>query len=421
MNKSLAIISTTLICISTLAFSAEKPDTQSKETLLARYTAAMNKSQPLDKTDETLDLLKMYRDCSTIEGREPGPINIQRTIVGGPWMGIPTYLFAPVALCPQDLVAGKVDIAIMGAGLDMGMSARGTGFGPMSLRVADTTVFWGASSQVHPTVGEVDFMKELSVVDYGDAMIDPWSVERSTVSIHHMVKEIADAGTVPVVIGGDHSIMYPSVVAVTDVHGKGEIAVVHFDAHYDAGPSVFGHYLTHGSQIRRMIEEGHVKGEHVIQIGLNSPKPSLDDLTWMRKVGIKFRFMHEIEKKGWRKVTEEVVRELKDMGIKKVYLSLDVDVYDPSVAPGVGAPEPGSMTTREVFPMLRAIGVTAEIVGMDVVELNPLIDHTRQTSLVALRSLREMLTGIAMRKKGITDPFYVAPEWEKYPGKVSDK
>jgi agmatinase len=169
--------------------------------------------------------------------------------------------------------------------------------------------------------------------------------------------------------------------------------------------------------VRRLIDEGHVKGEHFIQIGLNSAKPGADDMAWMRKHGVKFRFMHEVDEKGWRKVTEEVIAELKDMGITKVFLSLDTDVLDPAYAPGMGTPEPGGMTIRELFPMLRAVGIAAEVVGMEMVEVNPLTDNTYRSKLVAVRALREMLMGVAMRKKGITDPFYVDPDWKEHSGK----
>jgi len=166
--------------------------------------------------------------------------------------------------------------------------------------------------------------------------------------------------------------------------------------------------------VRRLIDEGHVKGEHFIRIGLNSAKPGQSDIDWMRANNIKFRFMHEIDRKGWRTVLEEVLAELDAMGIEKVFLSLDTDVLDPAYAPGMGTPEPGGMTIRELFPMLRAMGVAKEIVGMEIVEVNPLVDQTYRSKLVGVRAMREMLTGIAMRKMGITDPFYVDPLWDEW-------
>ncbi len=396
---------------------AEEFDTRTEKPVMDLFRANPD-SIPLEPRDPTRNLTELYRDCSKVEGRDPGPIDIQRTIGGTGKMGIPTFFRAPVALCPQDLKAGEVDIAIIGAPVDTSTGMRGTGFGPMAVRTGETTLPWGEILPLaHPTVGDIDFMQVLKVVDYGDAVVDNWSVERTAVAVHHLVKEVAETGAIPVVVGGDHSLMYADVVAVTDVHGKGKVAVVHWDAHFDGIPLLFGHYLTHGAMVRRLIDEGHVKGEHFIQIGLNSAKPGADDMAWMRRNGVKFRFMHEVDEKGWRKVTEEVLAELNDMGVTKVFLSLDTDVLDPAYAPGMGTPEPGGMTIRELFPMLRAVGIAADIVGMEMVEVNPLTDNTYRSKLVAVRALREMLTGVAMRKKGITDPFYVDPDWKQHSGK----
>jgi arginase family enzyme len=180
-------------------------------------------------------------------------------------------------------------------------------------------------------------------------------------------------------------------------------------------PAVFGHYLTHGAPVRRLIDEGHVNGRNFVQIGLNSTKPGLADLEWMRKNEIRYHFMAEIEKKGWETVLRDALAEARD-GTDKIFISVDTDVLDPAWAPGMGTPEPGGMTIRELFPMLRALGVQKEVdvIGIDLVELNPLVDPTYRSKLVAVRILRELLTGIAMKRKGITDPFYVDPRWIDY-------
>lgn len=419
MNKGLrklSILIGTLVYVGAISsvIAAEDFDPKTEKPIMDLFRANPD-SIPLEPRDPSRNLTELYRDCSKIEGRQPGPINIQRTIGGTAKMGIPTFFRAPVALCPQDLKAGKVDVAIMGAPVDTSTGMRGTGFGPSAVRTGETTLPWGGIIAVaHPTVGDIDPSQVLKVVDYGDAMIDNFSVERSAVSVHHLVKEIAETGTIPVVIGGDHSLMYADVVAVTDVYGKGKVAVVHWDAHFDGIPLMFGHYLTHGAMVRRLIDEGHVKGEHFIQIGLNSGKPGGDDVKWMRKHGIKFRFMHEVDKKGWRKVTKEIIKELKDMKVEYVFMSLDTDVLDPAFAPGMGTPEPGGMTVRELFPMLRAVGIATNVVGMEMVEVNPLTDSSYRSKLVAVRALREMLIGLAMRKKGIKDPFYVDPLWDEH-------
>lgn len=390
--------------------AAEKFDPKTEKPIIELFKESPD-AIPLEPRDATKNLIEFYRDCSKIEGRDPGPIDIQRTIGGTAKMGIPTFFRAPVALCPQDLVAGKVDIAIMGAPIDLSSGMRGTGFGPSALRTAPIYTAWGTVLKVaHPVVGDIDFMQEFKVVDYGDAAVDNWSAERSAVAVHHLVRQVVDAGVIPVIIGGDHSLMYADVVAVTDKYGKGKVAVVHWDAHFDGIPLLFGHYLTHGAMVRRLIDEGHVKGEHFIQIGLNSYKPGGSDLDWMRQNGVKYRFMHEIDLKGWRKVLKEVLAELEAMKTKYVFLSLDTDVLDMAYAPGMGTPEPGGMTPRELFPMLRGVAAATNVVGVEMVELNPITETTYLSRKSAYMALREILTGMAMRKKGITDPFYVDPK-----------
>ena len=104
--------------------------------------------------------------------------------------------------------------------------------------------------------------------------VDPLSPERSVLSVHRLVKEIAAAGSIPIIVGGDHSLMYPDVVAVTDVHGKGEVGVIHFDAHFDGVPLMFGHYLSHGAPVRRLIDEAHVRCRTL----LNDHRDKLDIL-----------------------------------------------------------------------------------------------------------------------------------------------
>jgi agmatinase len=179
---------------------------------------------PLEPRDPTKNVSDLFRDPRNNPKREYGPINIQKSVGGFYYQGIPTFFRAPVALGPEDLKAGKVEVAIMGASFDMSTSMRGTAWGPQAVRTGEVgAMAWGeVFALAHPTVGEIDFMQELTVVDYGDAPIDPLSTERSLLSVHRMVKEIAETGAIPVIVGGDHSLMYPDVVAVTDVYGKGK-------------------------------------------------------------------------------------------------------------------------------------------------------------------------------------------------------
>ncbi len=347
------------------------------------------------------------RDFGSEATREPGPIDIQRLQGGLGWTGIPTFFHLPVAFTQEDLIAGSVDVAIMGAPVDMGSGMRGAAFGPKNFRGSDIYSGWGNFSEPHMHV-MVDWRKDLRVVDYGDAPVDFLSLENSMPGIRRMVREIADTTAIPFVVGGDHSIEYPNVAGIADVYGKENVGVIHFDAHYDAGASSDGHLISHGRPIRRLIEEGHVLGKNYIQVGLRGYWPGEDGFRWMREQGFRYHTMAEIEADGWDKVMKKVLAEASD-GPEYLYVSLDIDVLDPAFTPGTGTPEPGGLYPREMFPLIRRLCAENNLVGFELVELNPLVDPGYTTALNANRLVQECLTGIAMRKNGIEGKNYYSP------------
>jgi len=408
-----------LVLLAGSAPAADVEDTTTDEPIIDLFEKS-DDSIPLDSRDPSLNLMNLFRDPDNNPKREPGPINIQKAVGGLMYQGIPTFFRLPVALGPEDLKAGKVEVAFMGASQDLSTGQRGTAYGPQAVRTGEIVGGWGELMPLsHPQAGDVDFTKVLTCVDYGDAPIDILSGERSVLPVHKMVKEIAEAGAIPVIVGGDHSLMYPDVVAVTDVYGKGNVGVIHFDAHFDGIPLLFGHYLSHGAPVRRVIDEGHVKGRNFVQIGLNSVKPGKKDIEWMRENDVRYHFIHEFDEKGWKAVLEEAIAEATD-GVDYLFISVDTDCLDPAFAPGMGTPEPGGMTLRELFPMLRAIGTQAKVVGVEMVEVNPIADPTYRSGQVGVRILREIMTGIALGKMGITDPYYIDPLWKDHGGPLED-
>lgn len=410
-------VSALILGLGTSAFAegVEKGTVADTEFKGNSFVEVMRKSKgtiPLVKSDPTAEAWKENRDFSE-DGRKPGLIQVQRQHGGLAYTGIPTFFKAPIALTPEDLKAGKVDVAFMGASVDTSVGRRGTAFGPQAFRTSEIYVPWGKGFHKSSEHTLIDPLEELVIADYSDAPVDLLSLERSIVPVHDMVKEIAETGTIPAIIGGDHSLMYPNVSAITDVYGKGNVGVIHFDAHIDAEEGGFGHYLSHGSPVRRLIEEGHVPGKNYIQIGLRGWLTGTAMTKWMRDHEMKYHFMAEVEKRGWDAVMKDVYQEVSD-GPEYVYLSIDMDGFDPAFAPGAGTPEPGGLTPREMFPILRSICAIKQCVGFDIVELNPLVDVGNATSLLANRVAREILNGIAMRKKGITEPGYLHPDLVKH-------
>jgi|TARA_B110000914_G_C15487798_1_gene458986 formimidoylglutamase len=347
------------------------------------------------------------RDTSNDPKREPGPFYPRRLInMFSP--GVLTFFQLPVALTPEDLRAGKVDVAIIGAPIDMSLGMRGAGKGPTALR-ASMALMPNGGELPHMHVG-VAWKHELVVVDYGNAPIDVLSTANSMRPVRQLVREIAETGAIPVIIGGDHSLEYPNVAGVSDVYGKKNVGVIHFDAHFDAGApeEMGGHLISHAQPIRRLVEEEHILGKNYIQVGLRGYWPGEEGFQWMRKHEFRYHTMAEIERDGWDTVMERVIAEAND-GPEYLYISFDIDVLDPAYTPGTGTPESGGLTPREVFPLLRSLCTENNIVGFDLVELNPLADPGYTTILNANRIVQECLTGIAMRKKGITDGKYLNP------------
>ena len=359
---------------------------------------------PLDSDDEYRDPWVAMRDEREFPDREPGLIPVGRL-----WQpGVKSFFGLPLALTPEDLEAGEVDVAIMGAPIDMGFGFRGAGKGPDALRAGIIGLDSANSGELpHMHVG-VAWKRSLVAVDYGNSPIDLLSTERSMPPVRRMVREIAETGTIPVIVGGDHSLEYPNVAGITDVYGKENVGVIHFDAHFDAGGVELGHMISHGQPIRRLVDDGHILGSNYIQVGLRGYWPGEEGFEWMRENNMRYHTMAEIERDGWDVVMDRVMNEAME-GTEYLYISFDIDVLDPAYMPGTGTPESGGLTPREVFPLLRTLCSENRMVGFDVVELNPLVDPGYTTVLNTHRLLQECLTGIAMRKEGITERGYLNP------------
>ncbi|MBB2191479.1 agmatinase family protein [Gluconacetobacter azotocaptans] len=354
---------------------------------------------PFDTTSPRFNDWRLRRPAELDPHREPGPIQTSRYMHGYS-TGLPTFAGSPIALTPEDLKAGKVDVAIMGAPLDMGSGWRDAQHGPNAIRVMrDGTGGTEVSSMIAPS-------EVLNIVDYGNAAVDQNSTERSVQEVRRMVGEIGKAGSIPVVIGGDHSLEYPDVAAMADVYGKGQVGVIHFDSHLDTGRGRI-HLLDHGQPIYRAMKEGHIRPEDYIQVGIRAHY-SKDYYEWERLIGMRYHTMAEVEKHGWDAVMERAIQEAKK-NTKYLWISFDVDVLDPAFEPGTGTPVAGGLTMREAIPIMRRLCSEANVVGFDIVELAPALDPTYRSALNANTILFSCLTGIAMRKKGITQANYFSP------------
>jgi len=281
-----------------------------------------------------------------------------------------------------------VDVAIVGAPTDDLVSDRpGARFGPRAIRAAS------CPPGPHLESG-VDATKVLRVVDFGDAPVIPADPVQTHAAIERTVGEAVAAGAVPIVLGGDHSIAEPDIRACAAPHGA--VGLVHFDTHTDTGTEVFGVEHSHGTPMFRLVEAGTVAPRRYVQIGLRGYWPGEAEFAWQRERGITAFFMHDVRELGIDAVVE---RTAKIIGEGPVFLSVDVDVLDPAFAPGTGTPEPGGMTSIDLLRACRELARRLELAGADVVEVIPTaVGSADITALVAERIVREILTGMALRR-----------------------
>jgi len=210
---------------------------------------------------------------------------------------------------------------------------------------------------------------------------------------------VASRGVIPIVLGGDHSITWPSATGVARHHGMGKIGVIHFDAHADTADRIDGNLASHGTPMRRLIESGAVDGRNFVQVGLRGYWPPIETFEWMQAHGLRYHFMTEVEERGAEAVIDDAIAEALD-GPDAIYLSLDIAVVDPGLAPGTGTPEPGGMIPADLLWACRTAGQRLDLVGADVVEVAPVAFGSADvTALVADHIVREILTGIALRRR----------------------
>jgi agmatinase len=287
-----------------------------------------------------------------------------------------------------DELAG-IDVAIVGAPTDDLVSDRpGTRYGPRAIRAAS------CPPGPHLEAG-IDALAALRMVDFGDAPVVPADPVRAHAAIEDTVGQVVAAGAIPIVLGGDHSIAEPDIRACAATHGP--LGLVHLDTHTDTGSEVWGVEISHGTPMYRLVESGHVQPDRYVQIGLRGYWPGEREFAWQRERGITSFFMHDVRDRG---IAEIVARTLEIVGPGPTYLTVDIDVLDPAFAPGTGTPEPGGMTTVELLLAARTLAADLDLVGAELVEVLPTaVGPADITALAGERVVREILTGIALRRK----------------------
>ena len=306
-----------------------------------------------------------------------------------------TFLGVPGADLADQPSYAEADIVILGAPFDGGTSHRpGARFGPQAIRGTDYLPHDG--SRPHLALG-VDPLAELRVVDAGDAEMPSGDTELSLRRLEEAVHRICRAGALPVILGGDHTIALPDATGVARHVGWGRVSVIHFDAHADTGDTQWGSLYGHGTPMRRLIESGAVRGDRFLQLGLRGYWPGPQTLDWMAGQRMRSFEMTEVVGRGLDACLDDAFAIATDE-CDGVFLSVDVDVVDPGMAPGTGTPEPGGLTGRQLLDAVRRIAMEMPLAGMDVVEVSPPYDHAEVTAYLGNRVVLEALSGIAWRR-----------------------
>ena len=220
--------------------------------------------------------------------------------------------------------------------------------------------------------------------------MNPLDPEASLASIGAFFADVRRAGAVPLTAGGDHLISLPILRGIAS---DGPVGLVHFDAHSDTYDSFFGNRFNHGTPFRRAVEEGLLDPKRMVQIGLRGAISDAANYDFARSAGIRLVFIEEFVERG----LDAVMAEARGIvGDRPTYVSFDIDVIDPSIAPGTGTPEIGGITTREAQTMIRRLrGV--DIIGADLVEVSPPLDQSGMTALTGATLMFELLCCIAER------------------------
>ena len=313
----------------------------------------------------------------------------------------PDFTFLGIPRCDIDDPKSYegADVVILGAPIDSGTTYRsGTKMGPQAIRGTDYLSH--GSERPHLNM-RVDGLKDLKVFDAGDVLMPPSDLADSLNRLEKATEKLTKAGVIPLILGGDHSIASADVKGIANILGHGKVSMIHFDAHADTGTDQWGSLVGHGVPMRRLIESGAVRGDKFLQLGLRGYWPDNETLNWMRDQKMRSYEMTEIHHRGMDVVLNESFKVLTQDCVG-VFLSIDIDVVDPGMAPGTGTPEPGGMTSRELIEAVRRICTELPIVGVDIVEVAPPFDSADITAILANRVVLEALSAIALRKKGGT-------------------
>ncbi len=308
-----------------------------------------------------------------------------------PFVGIATFGKKPYVANWDQIDA---DVAVLGAPFDFGTQWRpGARFGPRAVRDASTLFSFGHAGAYDHEDDATYLGSDVRIVDLGDADIIHTKTTESHANIAYGVRKILDAGALPVVIGGDHSINIPCVSAFAEeCAANGPIHVVQIDAHLDFVDERHGVTDGHGNPMRRAIEKDYVSG--MTQLGIrnvsSTAKEGYDDA---RARGSDILSVRQVRKLG----TDAVLARIPENA--RYYVTIDIDAFCPSIAPGTGTPSHGGFHYYDVLEILQGLAKRGNVVGIDLVEVAPAYDPTESTQILAAQLLMNFIGFIFHHRK----------------------
>lgn len=290
--------------------------------------------------------------------------------------GIATFLRAPHE---PEFEGTDADIGFFGVPWDTGTAERtGTRFGPRYIRHASTII-----KRYNPVL-DVD-LNDYDIIDTGDILAPPHAPEETYDNIRKRTKELLDEDLFPVIGGGNHSIPWPVLQALSDEYGP--VSLIHFDAHSDQWPDFFGHDHPSGTWVHHAIEEDLINPETSIRIGDRGSMYNKEDIDRYDESDLDYYMMDEVHEIGVESLAEIMVETVEG----PTYVTIDMDVMDPAYAPGVGVPTPDGLETRELFTFLRRL-TDVDVVAFDQVELCPPYDDNGNiTAILSANMIFETL------------------------------
>jgi agmatinase len=299
------------------------------------------------------------------------------------YTGIRTYM-----KLPNEQTTDDVDVAVVGLPFDTAASYRtGSRFGPPAIR--EISMLLRPANAFH----KINPFDHCSAVDYGDLPVLPGHIHESYDIISDTYQKLGQNQVIPIGLGGDHSVTLGELRGLAEVHGP--LSLIQFDAHGDTWDNYWGKKYTHGTPFRRATEEQIIDPNNSIQIGLRGTVYDPEDLNEARQLGFDIVPADELRQLSPQKLNERIKNQVGD---KPVFVTFDIDFFDPAFAPGTGTPEPGGFTSFEGLDFVRHLP-DLDFVGFDLVEVLPALDQSEISAQLGAAIVYEFMSLVALQKR----------------------